>query len=461
MRVSRALFLMLGAVALLTSGAAVPAQTPPEPSKPSEATAHRTVPPASLAGQWVWRAGGRNFAIFRIDRDRHGRVSGTMERPGRFALRRDFAVDGVSMPAISLPLEAPRWDGARLHAAIARAPGAGPRVEWAFTPARRNVLEMRPADLPDMPPILLFRANGRQSIPTEWDSSRVYPWDRSPSGKLDGSHLSPAAAAVPVAPPPATLGIDPFYRKYTDAGGIPVLGSAKTPDAALRVARATMLEMLAKRPDIRARLVRQGVRVAVLAPDDAITDLPEHRDWKKPARDDPRLTTCELKHYALIEAATDRDYWNARSRGAGGQLTAAGAENLLALPGDRYAGENILVHEFAHAILTAIEEADPKLYAEVQRAYAQAVAAGKWKGDYAGVTIQEYWAEGTQFWFDDNRLARLDDGPIVSHGDLKRYDPQLRTALAKVYRGHRIAADAWYLHPARLNVPLGYKSADC
>jgi len=287
------------------------------------------------------------------------------------------------------------------------------------------------------------------------------PANQSPSTNPEGPHFSRAAAAAPIAPPPATLRIDPFYAKYIDAGGIPVLGSANAPDAALRVARATMLEMLAKRPDIRARLVRQGVHVAVLAPDDAITDLPEHRDWKKPARDDPRLTTCELKNYALIEAATDRDYWNARSRGSGGLLTAAGAENLLALPGDRYAGENILVHEFAHAILTAIEEADPKLYARVQRAYAHAVAAGKWKGDYAAVTVQEYWAEGTQFWFDDNRLARLDDGPIVSDGDLKRYDPELWAALAKVYRGHRIAADPWYLHPSRLNVPLGYKSADC
>jgi hypothetical protein len=452
---------MLGAAALLTSGVAVAGQAPSGRLQPPAAASESKIAPESLAGQWVWRAGGRNFAIFHIDRDRHGRVSGTMERPGRFTLRRDFAVDGVTMPAISLPFEAPRWDGARLHAAIARAPGAGPRVEWTFSPARRNLLEMRPADLPDMSPILLFRAKGRQSIPTDWESSRVYPWDRSPSATLQGPHLARAAAAAPVVPPPATLALDPFYRRYADAGGIPVVASAHAPDAALRLARATMLEMLAKRPDIGAHLVRQGVRVAVLAPDDAITDLPEHRAWKKPARDDPRLTTCELKNYGLIEAATDRDYWNKRSRGSGGLLTAAGAENLLALSGDRYAGENILVHEFSHAILTAIEEADPKLYAEVQRAYAHAVAAGKWKGDYAAVTVQEYWAEGTQFWFNDNRLARLDDAEIVSDRDLERYDPQLWTALAKVYRGHRVAADPWYLHPARLNVPLGYKSADC
>jgi hypothetical protein len=269
------------------------------------------------------------------------------------------------------------------------------------------------------------------------------------------------AGLAPVVPPPPALRFDPFYAKYVDAGGIPVIGSARAPDAALLVARDIVAGMLAHRPDLRAELAREGVRVSVIATEEGITDLPENRHWKKPARDDPRLTQCELKYFARIEAVSDRDYWNARARGIGGAYTSVGAENLLALPGDRYFGENILVHEFSHAILSAIQEADPKLYADVERAFARAVAAGLWKGDYASVTVQEYWAEGTQFWFNDNKLARVDDAQIVSSRDLKRYDPRLWAALSQVYRGHRIAADPWYLHPARLNVPLGYKSADC
>jgi hypothetical protein len=236
----------------------------------------------------------------------------------------------------------------------------------------------------------------------------------------------------------------------------------RVPPEALAKARDTILAMLAHRPDLRAALARRGARVALIAADEAITDLPEHRGWKKPARDDPRLTACELKHYAEIEAVSDRDYWNARARGSGGLFTTVGAETLLAAPGSRYFGENLLVHEFAHAVLDAVEKADPPLYRAVTAAYGRARAAGLWQGDYAGVTIQEYWAEGTQFWFNDNMLARLDRTTIVSDADLARYDPALAAALARAYGDrHRLAGDPFYRHPARLNVPVGYKSADC
>jgi hypothetical protein len=260
--------------------------------------------------------------------------------------------------------------------------------------------------------------------------------------------------------PPA--GTNPFYAKYKDAGGIPVIGSARVPDAAIARAAEIVTDMLARRPDLRAEMARQGVRVGVIAQEEAITDLPEHRHWKKPRRGDPRLTQCELKYFSRIEAQSDRDYWNARSRGTGGRFTTVGAENLLAVPGSRYFGENILVHEFSHTVLDAIRAADPALHAEIEAAYATALAEGRWKGDYAAVTLTEYWAEGTQYWFNTNMLARLDEGPVLSHRDLERYDPALAAALGKAYgKRHRIAADPFHEHSKRLNVPEGYKSAEC
>jgi hypothetical protein len=234
------------------------------------------------------------------------------------------------------------------------------------------------------------------------------------------------------------------------------------PDAAIDRAARIVSAMLARRPDLRDEMVRQGVRVGIIAQDEAITDLPEHRHWKKPSRDDKRLTACELKYFERIEAQSDRDYWNARSRGTGGRFTTVGAENLLAVPGSRYFGENILIHEFSHTVLDAIRVADPALYREVEAAYAAALAAGRWKGDYAAVTLTEYWAEGTQYWFNTNMLARLDEGPLLSSADLQRYDPALAAALEKAYgKRHRIAADPFFEHSARLNVPVGYKSAEC
>lgn len=265
-----------------------------------------------------------------------------------------------------------------------------------------------------------------------------------------------------IAPPPAALRLDPFYAKYLDAGGIPVVGSRRVPDAALVAARDIAAAMLAARPDLRADLVRHGTRVGVMAQEESTTDLPEQRHWKKPARGDRRLTLCERKTFDRIEKMSDRDYWDGRARGSGGTFTTVGAENLLAVPGTRYFGENILVHEFAHPILAAIGRVDPALHARIAAAYAAARAAGRWHRDYAGVTLDEYWAEGTQFWFNSNMLARLDGAEILSDADLAGYDPALHAALGEVYgRRHRIAADRFHRHEARRAVPEGYRSADC
>jgi hypothetical protein len=273
---------------------------------------------------------------------------------------------------------------------------------------------------------------------------------------------APAAAAGPVGTVPARLGLDPFYAKHVDAGGIPVVASGRVPDAALLAARRIVRAMLAARPDLRSALVRGGARVAVMAEEETTTDLPEHRGWKKPSPDDPRLTQCERKTWHLYAGMSDREYWHVRARGRGGFFTTVGAENLLARPGSRYFGENILVHEFAHGVLDAIERADPPLHREIARAYEAALQAGKWKGDYASVTLQEYWAEGTQFWFETNMLARLDEGPLLSRRDLVRYDRPLILALRKAYgERRRLAGDPFHRHPARLDVPVGYKSAEC
>ena len=46
----------------------------------------------------------------------------------------------------------------------------------------------------------------------------------------------------------------------------------------------------------------------------------------------------------------DKAYWDKRARGLGGKLSSCGEENLLNLKGDRYRQENILIHEFNHAV---------------------------------------------------------------------------------------------------------------
>jgi hypothetical protein len=258
-----------------------------------------------------------------------------------------------------------------------------------------------------------------------------------------------ASAAVPERPAAVV------YEREVLAAGIPIRASGKVDPLALGAAQSLIEQMLAQRPDLAAVLAREGYRVAILAEDEAITDLPENAHWTRPARDDPRLTRCERIHYdTRIGAMTDREYWNARARGIGGQNMVGSEEDLLGLPTSRYFGETIFVHEFAHNVLFAIERADPALYGAVEAAYAAALAEGLWKDEYASTTVQEYWAEGTQFWFNSNRLAVFDGRRILSHANLAAYDPRLAAVLAKAYGNrHQLAGDPFHEHPAR--VPPG------
>lgn len=262
-----------------------------------------------------------------------------------------------------------------------------------------------------------------------------------------------ACATIPT--PPRSLGLDSFYTKHVSADGIPVISSARVPDKALLAARDMATGMLAQRPDLAKTLVRRGYRIAVMAQDEALLDLPEMRHWTKPARDDPRLTRCELKHYdARIGRLTHRQYWDARARGIGGRHMVAAEEDVLGLPLNRYFGETIFVHEFSHQILDAIREGDRQLYARLEAAFAHARASGLWRDEYTMTTIDEYWAEGSQFWFDSNKLQAFEGRRILNHTDLAAYDPALYAVLAAVYgETHRLEADPFWRHPAR--VPAG------
>jgi hypothetical protein len=246
-----------------------------------------------------------------------------------------------------------------------------------------------------------------------------------------------------------------FYAKQVTARGIPIRSSAKVSDKALFAARAMLRGMLAHRPDLAKWLALHDYRVAIIAPDEALLDLPDKAGWTKPAKDDPRLTRCELKHYdERIGALTDRQYWDNRARGIGGDRAAGAEEDVLGLRTSRYWGETIFVHEMGHNVLFAIEAVDPALYARVEAAYAHALNKGLWLNEYTTTTLQEYWAEGTQFWFDSNRLQAFDGRRILNHQDLADYDPQLYAVLAEAYGStHHLKGDPFWMSPAR--VPPG------
>ncbi|MEI6950233.1 hypothetical protein V9K67_23835 [Paraflavisolibacter sp. H34] len=274
--------------------------------------------------------------------------------------------------------------------------------------------------------------------------------------KQAAAPVTETAAAAPlvaayeqamVAAPPAALGLDTFYQKHADAFGIPIVSSRKVPGGALLMARDIVNYMLAKRPDVRQELVRRKARVLVMAQTEMETDLPERRHWKKPERNDPRLTPGERENYDKpggIASLSDREYWNRRARGMGGTVTSCAEENLLGYAGTRYYGENILVHEFSHNIMGALRTADPALHKEIETAYQAAKSKGLYKGQYAINTVAEYWAEGTQWWFWSNYEFYDGATRVQSPDDLNAYDPTLYQLLERVYIGHHIPADVYH-----------------
>lgn len=219
--------------------------------------------------------------------------------------------------------------------------------------------------------------------------------------------------------------LDRFYQKYVDAG-IPVVGSAKVTDHALAEAGWIVGKMLDGRDDVLAAMRKNRVRVAVMAATEYTTDVPEHSKMK------PKL------------------YWDRRARGLGATLSnpavSCGEENLLGYPGDPYPGENIFVHEFAHAIHgTGLSSTDPTFDKRLRASYQAALDRGLWKNTYAATNHSEYWAEGVQCWFDDNAAPDALHNEVRTRAKLKDYDPTLAKLCEEVFSDR----DWRYQRPAK------------
>jgi hypothetical protein len=216
-----------------------------------------------------------------------------------------------------------------------------------------------------------------------------------------------------------------IYVQRASAEGFPVVASAKVNPYAVREAVYIVNQMLAKRPDVRAAMIKSGARLSVMAYNEFTTDLPE---WTGLA-DHPA---------AGFEKIAARDYWDARARGMGGSETdpycSCAEENLLGYAGDPYSTENILIHELAHNIhLRGMSNVDPTFDRRVKAAYDAALAAGLWHGKYASVNHHEYFAEGVQSWFDDNRENDHDHNHVNTRKELIEYDRRLAELCREVF----------------------------
>jgi hypothetical protein len=229
------------------------------------------------------------------------------------------------------------------------------------------------------------------------------------AGESDSKVKSPPEGLV------RTLKLDPRYKKCVMVDDLAVVGSAKVSDFAMLEAAYLVGQMLRGRDDIRHALAQNKVRVAVMAADEFTTDIPEHSDLRPP------------------------EYWNKRARGLGAtkaRPAVSGAEeNLLQYRGDPYKGENILIHEFGHAIHEmGLRTVDKSFDGRLRAAYDEAIRAGLWKDTYAATNRMEYWAEGVQSWFDCNQTKNSQHNGVNTREKLQKYDPRLAELLAEVFK---------------------------
>ncbi len=242
------------------------------------------------------------------------------------------------------------------------------------------------------------------------------------SNKVQNKTLEPEIPQVKAVPDSMVSVIDTsFYKKYTDAGGISIISSAKVADEALIRAGKIILHLLSKRKDIFDMMVSSKSKVMIIGVNEEVCDLPE---------------------YAWFCVGEKREYWNKRARGFGGSpeddcSASCGEENLLCLPGDRYEGENILIHEFAHLIhLAGIAKVDPAFNDKLEKLYNQAKEKGLWKNTYTMENKEEYFAETVQSFFNSNRYADPANGvhnTINRREKLKSYDPDMYKLLLEYF----------------------------
>jgi hypothetical protein len=208
------------------------------------------------------------------------------------------------------------------------------------------------------------------------------------------------------------------YARSDTARGITIKAPAAVDPKALDCAKGVLEQMLNGREDIRVRLVERKAALAIIPRNAYLTALPEFASLA--GQKDPN--------------GNPYDSFAVRGAGAvlGQPVTATAEENLLKLPGDRFAAESVTHHEFAHAIMNlGFTEADHRRWKAIFNA-----ASDKklFPGAFAMTNPDEYWAELSQSYFSVNN--EINDPKLI-----REKDPTAAAFLDEVYGSSRAGSD--------------------
>lgn len=239
--------------------------------------------------------------------------------------------------------------------------------------------------------------------------------DTEPDETLQGDYSVPASEA-------AYFKFDTnYYKKYLMLGSeieasIPILSGANVSDEALEMAKLTCSVIANTLPEAVLPMLRdQGIYIVIFGNTEYPDVLPE---W---------------------ESA-----WDPMRYGGGYGPNAPGAScgfhegDVLNNRSDRYPTENIVIHEFAHAVM---DFGLSKMYADflprLQAIYDGAKSKNLWSNTYAISNLKEYWAEGIQSYFDLNAVGPMAGDGIHNHvstrSKLRDYDPDLYAFIHEFY----------------------------
>ena len=214
-----------------------------------------------------------------------------------------------------------------------------------------------------------------------------------------------------------------FYQYYAHAYGVPIISSRNVDRRAIVRACYVVRFALADRKDIRDWLHDRYGRAGIIAERERTTDIPEHSYLP--------------------------DWWNQRARGLGATLdkpiSTGGEENILCRPTDRYygggRGEDIFLHEFAHAIHNlGVTGAIPNFDRRIRSLYNRRKYGSdtRWKNTYYLSTDRELFAEGVTSYFDVNTetwngQANGIHNHVNTRKELKSYDRELYDLVREVF----------------------------
>ena len=235
-------------------------------------------------------------------------------------------------------------------------------------------------------------------------------------------------------PHPTDVAAHGFFTQQGSACGIPIYAYPCVDDACSSIAATVLTNMLSGvSPAIIHRMIILGAAVGIIGRQQCTSDIPQYAHLKGKKSSDGRSFDDSI-------------------RGLGGALacgmTTVGEENLLMKNGDsRYSSESILCHEFAHAVMnlgltgTQTGRDIDTAFRSVWKRPAQ--YKRKHRKSYMLSNADEYWAEGTQAWFE--ATVRMDvTAEMKTRVAVKERDPMLAVLLERVW-----GDGSWrYLHTA-------------